>query len=1143
MGINKFFILLFYVLSLNSYAQYNDYELVFNRLSVKDGLSHQGVTCILQDHEGFTWFGTQNGLNRFDGYNFLNYKPIPFNNKSLSHHMINSIIEDDEYNLWVGTSNGINKYNPATNSFENYDELKITFPISALTHDSSKNIWIGTRGGFLNMYNPIEKTLIHYNKDRGILDAHINTLLIDDNILWVGSEAGLNRINLKTREVSSFSKKNVFPENTSIKSISKDRQGFLWLGTQNGHLIKLDTKSLKVDYPFKQTKNPYPFGKKTITSLLQTGEDYLWVGTDGNGIFLLNKKDHSVIHYQNKHEFINSLSDNHVTSFYQIKPGILWIGTRFGGINKVYLNDDSFHHIQPTSIAPGKIDNNSVLSILSPRENILYIGTENNGLIQYNRVTRKLKSFSKSNSIIENNMIKALALQQGRDGEFLWIGTGNGGLYRMNLQNEQIQSYPYIETGENLNRVNIKTLLVDKNQLWIGGKEGLFLLNINDKSLTNISGELTSSFVNCLYLDKANNLWIGTTGGGLNKYNSLQNTTAHYIYKQDDTTGINSNDIYAIHEDESGKLLIGTGGGGLNLFDVEKGKFLHFNENYMVYNIIEDHVKNFWLSTEKGIYRYDPRSSLFDHYDLEDGLITNDYQRGSACINNAGEIFFGGRHGICSFSPGKINNHTYTPRVKITGLCINNENIPVGEWSGRIILNKTISYLDQVNLSYKDKVFSLEFAALDYLVPMKNKYAYILENYHEEWIECDAHSRSATFYNVPPGTYKFKVKGSNNEGKLDSKTAELLIIISPPFWNSREFILLVIVLIIALVSYLVYHYIKKIKKTNKKLVEQAKESLLDERNLLKTLINNSPDYIYIKDTNSKFIMANKRLAVLMGAKKPEELVGKTDHDFYDAILADKFRDDEQKIMKNKEHLIGIEEPGVDADGKPTYVSTSKIPIINMNDEVIGLIGISRDITELKLAHEKLRKQTEELQETNVLLEERQEEIFQQNEEIQAQAEELETTNTELAKLSVVASETDNAVMIIDRDGNVEWINDGFTRLYGYQFEHIADKDAIHYNFKPGLYEHVRESIGTKKTLSYETSVITRNSSKVWIHTMLTPISDANENIYRVVAIDTDITKMKTAETEIEIQRDELKTLNATKDKFFSIIAHDLKNPF
>lgn len=358
---------------------------------------------------------------------------------------------------------------------------------------------------------------------------------------------------------------------------------------------------------------------------------------------------------------------------------------------------------------------------------------------------------------------------------------------------------------------------------------------------------------------------------------------------------------------------------------------------------------------------------------------------------------------------------------------------------------------------------------------------------------------------------------------------------------------LVGILIIIGINVLLYHRLKKNSGPGNV------DEVIKEKELLEQLFNNMPDRIYFKDRESRFILANKYVSQIMGEKDPKKLVGKTDFDFYEEKFARGYYEDEQRLMEEGRAMISKEEKGLDLNGTEIFVSTTKIPIRDKHKNVIGIIGIGRDITPQKDAEAKLQEKSESLKEINVLLEERQEEIQQMAEELNAQAEHLKQINVQLERLSLVASKTENTVIIMDGNGNFEWVNEGFEKRYGMdieQFQNEYGKNLRENSSNDNISAVLNQIYITQKPYTYNSKFIDKNGVEYWSQTNITPILNTNKEIINLILIDSDVTELKNAESrikkqnaEIEAQSAELKKINKTKDRLFSIIAHDLKNPF
>lgn len=366
-----------------------------------------------------------------------------------------------------------------------------------------------------------------------------------------------------------------------------------------------------------------------------------------------------------------------------------------------------------------------------------------------------------------------------------------------------------------------------------------------------------------------------------------------------------------------------------------------------------------------------------------------------------------------------------------------------------------------------------------------------------------------------------------------------------------ELLLIILVVTLPVTVWLVIRQFR-FRRDLRLLKASGNDHILGEEELLHTLINNLPDLIYIKDKDSKFVITNQKHAEHVGMASPVMMIGKTDYDFYPPEIANNFYWSEKELMANKFPVINREEEAINCNGDKIILLTTKIPLINSDGNCYGLAGIGRDITLRKKTEQQLMDYARELEHVNKLLEEKQDEIFQQSEELSTKAEDLRTINLELEKLSLVASKTDDVVLILDAAGNLEWVNESFTRTYGYLLDaFISDRgrNLIQFSYNPQIREIFDKCRETKQTIRYQNSAHDKNGNEMWTQSTLTPILDNQMNISRFIAIDSNITALKKAQElinqhtqEIEQQRDQLQKLVVTKDKLISIIAHDLRNP-
>jgi signal transduction histidine kinase/ligand-binding sensor domain-containing protein len=814
-------------------------DIRFEHLTSEQGLSQNSVLCIIQDQQGFLWLGTEDGLNKYDGYKFTVYRYEPQDTNSLSDSYITALCEDLDGNLWIGTKEGgLNKYDPRTGRIQNWkhqpenrNSLSSNYVLSVYI-DKSGTLWCGTYGGGLNKFDK-DKCIFECwksdpNNPTSISNDYIYDIVEDfKGNLWLATYHGLCRLSPEGRESGTFNC--YFSEPKNPLSISSNRvwslfetkhpgDTVLWIGTQCGlNLYQHETDNFLHYYPNPQNLDHF---NNSINSIILTStgpRESLWLGTY-NGLFQLNISDmdgklkRSGLTFTGYfHQIIEpfSLSENVISSLYQDKSDIFWIGTYGGGINKYSVKKHKFKRWTKEAGNPNSLSNKGVWAISETYEGVIWIGTTE-GLNLLHLKTGKIKHFfhqPENPNSIGHDYINAICT--GENGE-LWLGTHGGGLTKISWDKNNKPQFEHWK--EDLNKPGglthnfILTIYQDKSGLiWIGTwGGGLNQLNPRTNKIqywvNNPDDPNSLSFdgVWCIYEDRQGNLWIGTYGGGLNLFNRENGTFQHWQHDVNDTNSLSHNIVYTIYQPRNGPagtLWIGTGGGlnkmemipnqGSSEFEISEVKFTYYLQkdglpNNVVYGILEDQHGNLWLSTNGGLSRFNPKTETFKNYDIHDGLQSNEFNSGAYFKSTSGLMFFGGVNGLNAFYPDSLKDNSYKPAIVLTDFRIFNQPVPVG---GDSPLQVPITETQEITLSYKQNIFSFEFSALDFTAPQKNRYAYKMEGFEDPWNYL-TDRRFASYTGLPSGEYIFRVIGSNNDGIWNREGTAVKILIKPPPWKT-----------------------------------------------------------------------------------------------------------------------------------------------------------------------------------------------------------------------------------------------------------------------------------------------------------------------------------------------------------------------
>jgi ligand-binding sensor domain-containing protein/two-component sensor histidine kinase len=845
-----------------------DGNYTFRHITIEDGLSQSTIFSILQDRAGFMWFGTTDGLNRYDGYKFTHYFHNDLDTNSLSGNSIREIYEDGSGNLWIGTVEGVlNKFHRSTETFTHYplpddsvivnnsDDHYYDYPlafsrninktITVILEEDNDNLWVGTWGNGLYLFNKNDQTAYHYYNDpddsTSLPSNRITKLAIDslDN-LWIGTfGGGLSRMKRNApRESQTFF--NYTHIDDSIRSISDDKvisllidhDNSLWVGTFHGGLNILDSSQMSLtpsDAKFKIYHFLGRQGLSTNSVMAITEDEYhnKWIGTFGGGLNKFNHPDTSVTIFTHNPFNENSISDNDILSLLVDNSGVIWIGTHLGkGLSKLETNSVKFGILQKETGNSRSLNDDVVWSIHQDTSSVLWIGTYRGGLNKYDRTTNTYTYYRSDDDINSISDDHVRAIKEDKSGN-LWIGTYGGGLNHFDKAAGKFTRYMHKDDDESsLGSDQIQSIHIDsRNVCWIGTfGGGLHKFDINTvepgepiKFKKYVSSEsdvnsISDNRIYCIYEDSKQNIWIGTFGGGLNKYIKESDNFEIYQYDFADRASISHNQILSIIESSDGNIWVGTYGGGLNKFYATKKNFERFGKaegfaSQVIYGILEDKNKNLWLSSDIGLSKYNLGTENITNYNLNDGLQSMEFSGGAYFKSEEGEMFFGGISGLNYFYPDSVRGNTYVPPVVISEFKIFNDVVK--------------GVKDYIELSYDQNFFTIEYAALDYTDPENNQYAHILEGLENEWHYTDAVIRRAYYTNLEPGKYYFRVRGSNNDGVWNNVGLTLEIDILPPFWKTWWFIMLSIIFLGGLVSFLISMKVKHLLAIEKLKVRLA----------------------------------------------------------------------------------------------------------------------------------------------------------------------------------------------------------------------------------------------------------------------------------------------------------------------------------
>ena len=800
--------------------------ITFQHITSNDGLSQNHGYCILKDYRGFMWFGTMNGLNKYDGYNITIYKNESSDEFSISDNDISSIIEDRNKNLWVGTTGGLNLYDRANNNFirlrhdpKNPNTISNDH-INVMYEDSKGDLWVGTGDG-LNLFHKQDSTFTRFFATGNmsfVSPSFIQSIYEDDEgIMWIGAARGFIRFDVAAQTYQ------IIPFDTRIYTII-EKNGQLWLGTGGGIVIYDKEKEDIVKRYRHDFNDPNTVGSDIVFTLYQDSQERLWVGTENGGLNLYNADQDNFFRYVHDIGDKESLSNNSVAAIYEDMDGTLWVGVHRGGINYYNPKARKFLLYQHKANV-NSVSHNNINTFTEDQKGNVWIGT-GGGLSYFDRENNHFKNFQHNpnnpKSIASDIVLSILTTQSGE----ILVSTYPWGLSVFNEASQDFSLYePYVNNGFN----NITGIIWDMCQdnqgnIWLATMRGLRM--ISDTLLTSYAHDpddptsLSSNLVNKLFKGRQDNIWIGTKNG----LNLLQHDSGKFVrfFYDKENSGASENNILAIHEDGKGNVWVGSSN-GLHFLSADRKTQKTYGisdglPSNVIAGLVPDEGGNLWISTFMGLSKFDKAEESFTNYTQMDGLQGNEFTRRACMLASTGEIFMGGIGGFNVISPEDIHINTYVPPVVITDLQIFNRSIQ--NTDNDHILDKHITEASTITLSYNASIFSFEFSALNFTLPEKNQYAYMLEGFDKQWNYVGT-QKKATYTNIDPGEYVFKVKASNNDGVWNEEGVALKVIITPPYWQTWWFkTLLGMVFGSAIIA--IYNYrVKRIEEKKEVLEKQV----------------------------------------------------------------------------------------------------------------------------------------------------------------------------------------------------------------------------------------------------------------------------------------------------------------------------------
>ncbi len=957
-------------------------HLRFEHMTIDEGLSQNAGLALLQDRQGYLWIGSQDGLNRYDGYGFTHFKNDPNNPSSISYNSIISLFESYDGFLWIGTwGGGLNRFDPKTSTFTRYpadpsnpDSLSHGI-VTSIAADGKDGLWIGTLGGLDYLDFSTDK-ISHFRydpQDSSSLSSNAISVIqpAGDGTLWVGTGAfnsvgnGLNRFDPTTGKSVRFPTEGKCFGSPNISALLPDPEGYLWIayggyGVAGGGLDRYKPKTDSCLHFENAITFKNQITDNNITDLMFDQEGSLWATSYSGGVWYMRSDQFGqFIGVQHNASDAESLSSNNTFRILQDRSGVIWIGTLASGINKLNLNSLQFRTYRNDATNSSSLPSNHVGSFSETRDGSIWVGTWDSGLARFDPRSGDFESFKHDNNDEKSISSDIVMVQLADPDGTLWIGTLGGGLNHFDPVTKEFIHYQNDpEIPNSLPENQVTGLTFDcKGRLWVTTVLGISRFDPSSGGFVNYAMDFPAVTLKMI----GNDLWVGTWGGGvsrldLSKAKNLKSESASFTTLKHDPANANSlseNSVWAIHETADGAIWLGTQG-GLNRFDPSTGDFKVYTEknglrNATILSILQDNNGILWLTTNNGLAKFDPQNEEFRIYDKSDGLQGNEFNSNAGYLSpTTGLMYIGGVSGFSVFNPLKLQDSSISPAVVITDFSI--FNVP--------------QYYDTtglvpIQLNYTQNFISFEFAALDFQAPQKNHYAYMLEGFDKNWVDSGIRNY-ASYTNLPGGEYTFRVKAANGDGVWSEVDATLKINVAPPFWQTWPFQFgLALTLTIMLVGIFQWRT-RSVRKQNVRLQVVVDEQKRVEAELrqsearFRAIYENAAIGISLIAPDGHALAVNPVLVQLSGYTE-EELLSLSGQKITFEEDLDVGRLEFAEVLCGKRESYQVEKRYVHKDGRIQWMRQTVSAVRETTGKVQYLVVIAEDIDERKRAVEELRE--------------------------------------------------------------------------------------------------------------------------------------------------------------------------------------------